>query len=673
MLTKLLISFNSQCMYWLMLVGASVDIPLYLASISDTCRSFQLLAILLPIVCVGAFLSKAASRGFAWCCVAGIALYEILLFLLGTISGNLGLIAPEHYRWSFSFAFIVLALLTIKNIPLLFSTLVKIRYRPSWIDPILLGCVWYAALLIDGSLVHDWSTGTYSFDGLNYHIPRALVWAWQGSFAPTATNIWQQVGHPYGGAATLLPITFLGCGWLGGGYTSLIFSIGAVVSLFMITRSFGYTSRPSLICALFFLSCPVLGWRLADTSTDVAATFPILAAVALVRSPLNLRRSLFIFPILVALGTAIKQYVLFPAIPLSLVLFLPHAKSIVTSRRYLATAMSAIVVGFFLAFLSFYPIYGVFGNLTGDGIVLTLSNFSAGWVGVWRSISLVLLEWTFESLRFLPSGVRQAVFDDFSLSTLFDYFGFEGYNGLLAPPDREHCRAGLLSLVLLPWMIAAIPGSKKKILALLGLATIFFAQCAPLAVNHVGARFAILPVAMFCLLFSARALRSPFVTSLLLLFVLYQASRYVPTEGVLRGRVPQYNPQNEWNRDIYSLVRDDKVLLLGRSLSVDAKVSGLLGQIRFEYFKCPNNQDWQSYFQEIKQDSKWIVIASGDYSITPGPSFRTVLGPPCKTVALPKLRQDLRDAGWTYRITTAEVELWGHSSVLGDFSDHAMR
>jgi hypothetical protein len=116
----------------------------------------------------------------------------------------------------FSLVAIILGVISIRNVPALISSLKAIRYRPAWVDLLLIACVWNSIKLIDVSLVNDWSTGTASFDGLNYHIPRALVWSWQGSFEPTGTNIWQQLGHPYGGAATILPITFLGCGWLGG-------------------------------------------------------------------------------------------------------------------------------------------------------------------------------------------------------------------------------------------------------------------------------------------------------------------------------------------------------------------------------------------------------------------------------------------------------------------------
>lgn len=629
-----------------------------LPGFSSFCGVFQALSIVFPFLCVLSFSRRAPVRGLTWCFVAGFALYEVILFLLGTILGNLGFLAPEYYRAMYSSICLVLAIISVRGLPSLISAVKTLRYRPSWVDLILLGCAWNTLRLIDVSFVNDWSAGTSSFDSLNYHIPRALNWSWQGSFAPTATNIWQQLGHPYGGAATLLPMTFLGCGWLGGAYTTIIFSIGAALSIFMICRSLGFCSRAGWVAAMLFLSCPVVGWRLVDTSTDIAACFPVLAAIALVRSPLSIRGAVFTFPLLVGVGFAIKQYVLFPAIPAALALFAPRIREIFTTRQLVLSALSGTLSALLFAFLSFFPIYQAFGNLSGDGVAMSLSNIGAGWKSVWDSLRLVVLEWTFEPLQFLPPPARSGVFEGFGVGEIFTYFGFEGYNRLLSAPDKERCRAGLLTLLFLPWLIASFDGWKNRIMATVGFLVIFFAQFAPLSINHVGARFAIIPVGAFCVLFGARASKSPFVTSILLLFVSFQTLRYIPGTGFLDGGRVRFNPEHQYNRELISITQGDPIILVGRSLSQDAKIAGVLGEVKFEYFRCPSDSNWETAFLEAKKRSKWIVFAIPEPVLIPGAQFRTALGPPCSRVTLSDFKSSLERAGWKYHAVIADYEIW---------------
>jgi hypothetical protein len=631
-----------------------------LASVLDACHPFQVLSIILPFLCVLSLSRRAPTKGLIWCFVAGFALYELITFLLGTILGNLGFLAPSYYRAFFLTTCVVLGIVSLLSLPALFSTIKTLRYRPSWIDPLLLACVWNAITMVDSSFVLDWSTGTGSFDSLHYHIPRTLVWSWQGSFAPTPTNIWQQVGHPYGSAATILPITLLGCGYLGGSYSSLIFAIGTILSVFMICRSFGFSSRASAMSAMLLLSCPIVGWRMTDTSTDIAACFPVLAAVALIRSPLTLQHSLFLFPLLVGLGTSIKQYAAFPAVPIALAIFLPHIKEILTTRKLLLAALGGTASAGILAFLSYFPIYGAFGNVFGDAMLPNLSTFDLGWRSAWDSVRLMAVEWTFDPLRFLPDPARLGIFEGFNLAQTFDYLGFKNFKGPLNPPHKETCRAGMLSLLLLPWLIAAFDGWKRKTAATLAFFVVFVSQTAPISINPVGARFAIIPVATFCVLFAARATRSPLITALLLFFVSYESLRYVPGRGYLQGGHPAYNARHEQYGSLHSITGEDTVLLLGRTLSQDALISGRLGQTKFQYFKCPLDNNWEAYLIEAKSQSKWLLFGNQDESFIPGPDFRTSLGPACPPITLVDFRSNLEHAGWKLHSTHNTYGLWSH-------------
>ena len=637
-----------------------MNTPLMLSSISSACLPFQVLSTILPFLCVLSFSRKAPTKGLVWCFVAGFTLYEIITFLLGTILGNVGLLTPIYYRAFFSAICVVLGIISIVSLPSLFSTVKSFRYRPSWIDPLLLACAWNMLAMIDSSLVLDWSTGTGSFDSLHYHIPRTLVWSWQGSFAPTASNIWQQVAHPYGGATTILPIALLGCGYLGGSFPTMIFSIGAALAVFMICRSFGFSPRASAMSAMLLLSCPIIGWRMADTSTDIAACFPVLAAVALIRSPLSLRHSLFLFPLMVGLGTSIKQYAVFPAVPIGLAIFLPHIKEILTTRKLLVAVFGGCISAGILAFLSYFPIYKAFGNILGDAMLPNLSTFDLGWLAAWDSVRLMAIEWTFDPLRFLPDPTRQGIFEGFNLAQMFDYAGFKDFNGPLHPPHRETCRAGMLSLLLLPWLISAFDGWKRRVAATLAFLVIFVSQAAPIYINPAGARFAIIPVATFCALFAARANRSPLSVALLLFFISYESLRYIPGRGYMKGGRPAYYAHHEQYADLHSITGDDTILLLGRSLSQDALISGLLGQTKFKYFKCPLNNNWEAYFVEAKNQSKWILFGNQDGPFTPGPDFRTSLGPPCPQITLIDFQSALERAGWKFHSTHKTYDLWSH-------------
>jgi hypothetical protein len=429
----------------------------------------------------------------------------------------------------------------------------------------------------------------------------------------------------------------------------------------MICRSLGFGSRAGWVAAMLFLFCPLVGWRMVDTSTDIAACFPVLAAIALVRSPLSLRGAVFTFPLLVGVGFAIKQYVLFPAIPAALALFAPRIREICTNRQLVVSALCGTLSALLFSFLSFFPIYQAFGNLSGDGVAMSLSNIGAGWKSVWDSLRLVVLEWIFEPLQFLPPPARSGVFEGFGIGEIFNYFGFEGHHRPLSPPDKERSRAGLLTLLFLPWLIASFDGWKSRMIATFGFLVIFFAQFAPLSINHVGARFAIIPVSAFCVLFGARASKSLFVTSLLLLFVSFQTLRYIPGSGLLGGGSINFNPQQQYNRELVAITQGNPIILVGRSLSQDAKVAGLLGGVKFEYFRCPSDNNWEAAFIEAKKRSKWILFPTPEPVLIPGAQFRTVLGPPCSRVTLSDFRSALERAGWKYHAAIWDCEIWSGS------------
>lgn len=370
---------------------------------------------------------------------------------------------------------------------------------------------------------------------------------------------------------------------------------------------------------------------------------------------------MFLYPALVGLGVSVKQYVLFPAIPVALVIFAPQIKRIICDLKSILSGTLGVLVSFVFMGLSFLPIKAALGDFTGNGNALTLSNFQLGWGAAWQSLLLVIVEWSLEFVRGFSQPTRVYLYNDLGLGKVFAFFGFEHYRGILDTMHKEQMRGGFLSLLLLPWLIYAVPkGHRLK--AFLFFAAVFVAQFGPLSANGVGARFAIIPVAFFCVLFGVRAQKSMGLTALLLLLLSFPMVRFSTPGGYIEIKWPKYIESNEVNRDLFAIVGSDKVSLLGRSLSQDAAVAGRLGQVRFEYFTCPTEGNWARYFEVLKQSSKWVLWAPPSTPFIPGPNFPTTLGPQCERITSDEFKTALQQAGWSLKgIVVRDYELWGHA------------
>src|SRR6185369_15066846 len=252
----------------------------YLPRRSDLTVLATILHCALPPLSILALGRLAPRRGFVWMVVAGLALYESLLLFFGLLLGYAGgLRDPWPLRlWSLLAA--VLAVFAARGaVPARKAArraLAGIRPRP--VDALVGVAALITVSLIALQIGRDWTVGTVNFDSLAYHIPRALLWSWNGDFRPWPAPEWQQLGLPIGGDVLLLPGVFLGLGWLGGSWTTAWLALGAATAVFAACRGLGAGRRSSLIAALAFLSFPAVGLRLADVSSDMAAAFPLLAA-----------------------------------------------------------------------------------------------------------------------------------------------------------------------------------------------------------------------------------------------------------------------------------------------------------------------------------------------------------------------------------------------------------
>jgi len=623
---------------------------------SDTCRQYALLMMLLPVVSAISVSHHAAKRGFAWCVMVGALLYHLFNFGTVLILGTAGALTVQNFRcamWAYAG---IAGLAAIVRLPSLVRAVVGIRYRPSIVDLPLAAAAWLVARLLCHDARFNWTEGPTLFDAMNYHIPRALQWIWHGSIEPYRTSIWQQVGHAYGGTASAVTPVFYGCGWLGSAFNTEVYSIGAAAAVFVSARALGLSGRGAWAAALAFMSFPAVGLRLADVSTDIAASFPVLAGTALFLARDSLAQGAFRFVALVGLGTACKQYVAFPAVPIAVMLFAPHVRELL-SRRCLTAIAAAGLVGITMCALSFYPIYRLFGSFTGGSSATGLTTFGVGIPGMIDALQSTFISWLFEPLGGLPDQQRAAVFYGLHVADLFRMFFIDtDPNGPRL--DHEHVRSGILPVIFLPWLLLGVKRG-HRMFALLGFLAICLFQFSPLARNHVGARFAIIPLAAFALLWGARASRSALsgvLVACCVVVALWCDHRYLTG---WHAWTDSYNPDKEDNLDVATAVKSDTILVLSSELSTHAFIAGRLGNVRFEYFNCPPDGEWVKALTEAKAGYRWFLFSRISKQTVPGPTYQTTLGEPCSSISLDDLRAWLTTAGWSPALTTASHnELW---------------
>jgi hypothetical protein len=635
---------------------------------SEACQNYHILIKLFPLLCIVAFTGFVQGRGFLWCIVAGTALYHVLNFTIPLVLGNLGFLLPNHYSAVMITVSVVLVAIGAYSLQKavwsggLRERISALRFRPHWFDiPILLAV---AQAFKNVGIEHrfGWVEGPGFFDAANYHVPRALMWSWHGNMEPYMTPVWQMIAHPFGGSASLLSPVLFGCGWLGGGYASEVLSLGGAAAVAMLGRSFGFSGRGALLAAVAFISFPPVGLRMSDVNTDIAGTFPIIAAAALFRGAGSLGEAVFLFLALTGLGSACKQYAGFVAAPIGLMLAYPSFKRIFTDVRVIGAGFAGGVVAAVFMFLSLRPVYLAFGDFSGGGTAVGLTNFAIGLGPTWSALMYYLLTTVFDPFSFLPDNwqlfgtqyTRRGLFEALHVNQIYNFFGHTTF-GDFSMMSQERNKTGMLSILILPWLIMGFKkGTRWLVFGSFTIICLF--QYAPLATNHVGARFAILPLAAFALLWGGRANTRPALVALCILVALLCDRNYL--EG--RGWAEEYNPLTEQNRDLFPLVKSDTIILLSSSLPQDAFVAGRLAQARFEYVVCPQDGDWTRTLTEYRKGYKWFLFSTKEANPMPGPNFPTLLSPPCKAVALNELRSSLTKAGWKYQrnFDRSQLELW---------------
>lgn len=627
----------------------------------DTCGLYRVLTVLLPFLFVLSFARSIPQRGFAWVVLAGITSHQVSIFVLTMVLGHLEVLRALPYRSGFLCLLVVTAWFALRGLPTLGRALLEIRYRPQWADPLIGAACIVSALSFYFQWVNDWSVGPVHFDSVGYHITRALLWFDQGKFDAWRTANWHHVGLPLGGDAELQPTIFLGCGWLGAAWVGMVDTIGAAVALYIIQIAYGISVRGALLGSLGFLSFPTVGLRINEVNTDMAAAFPVLAGVALFLSSRSLSHGMFLYFSLVGLGMAAKGYVLFAAIPISIVLFFPRLRELWRSPGIVGFSFLGVALASAFFLLSYGPVYAAFGNFHGGETGQRLSAYGHPLKEVALTTLTHIVTWTFEPLMIVPNDQRDAVFSFLKLKELYDWLGVSPR--WFPQLHSGENRTGIFPLVLLPWLLMAVERGYRT-LVLVVFAALFCSVTSPMSLNLGAARFALLSSAFFAILWGARAARSTILVGLLVLASSWVSLEYLKQNGISKW-VPRYTEEIEPYRKVGEAMAGEPLLIFSRGLATEAFASGRHGRWRFAYIDCPpQGMSYRDWLVSLKQRSHWIGVELDSPASRFGPLFTSNLGPACPEVTNTRLRQELEDAGWKYYANVSYAEqVWRAEQV----------
>ncbi len=599
---------------------------------------------MLPPLSILATGPLAPRRGFVWTIVAGLSLYQFVLLFVGLLLGHLGFLRAP---WPLIFLSLVAALLLAPAVkgagPAVRAARAALTgIRPRAVDAGLGVAALITTYLIGLQVARDWTIGTVNFDSLSYHIPRALLWAWHGDFRPWPAPVWQQVGLPVGGDALLLPGVFLRIGWLGSAWTTVWLSFGAAAAVFAAARGLGAGRRSSLVAALVFLSFPAVGPRLVEVNSDIAATFPLLAAWVLVTRAASMAEAAFLFPALSGVGVACKANVAPAVLILMIVLIAGGLRVFAVDPRAILAAAGGVLVAALLCVGSYLPVYRLFGDLVGGSEGWGHASLRQGTAGQARAALFGTLHWAVEPFALVPEPPRFDFLDRLGIGRAYRALGGGTRERWYPAIDPNTNRSGVFPFLALPWLVAALQKGKRLSGAVVFLG-LLLALFAPLNPNCYASRFSIVLLGAFAVLWGFRAARSPAIVVTLLLASL------AADAGWLRWRlVPRLGGAREPDRNarVAAAVGSHMLWLATGSLSSDAGIAGRRADVRFEYVSCPPDGDWTRRFGEIRGVSPWLLLNINSPVLNIGPGYASAFGPPCRGLPVADLQRALEVAGW---------------------------
>jgi hypothetical protein len=626
-----------------------------------------LLYILFPLLCILAVPKAPARRpgSFALRLVLGIALYEFLLFFIGTalgLSHHLTTRAYSALTWCTAFVLLLQAWRNgIRLEPPTVSRWLRTRRGAAlFMSAALIGLAFALELIFDGLY------GTSHNDGLWYHIPRMMFWLQQQGFEAWPTPVWQQVGLPVGADVVLGQNVLLGNGWRGIGYVTFMLSAGAMACVYLAALEFRLSRWQAAMTAILFGSFPGIGLRIWAVNSDMAAAFPALASFVLLYRVRDTKLGFALFIVLNGLAVACKPTVA----PLALLL---DAVALWQCRRGLlqlrspALPLAALILGCSIMSASFWPVYAAFSDVLGGdgGRGIKVSSATEFTYAVVMSAG----HWALEPLGYLSPVMEDRVKEVAKVV----------YNGLGAGvrelplswkpwPAQDLGRTGLATFLLLPALLIGLnPGARLP--ATLLFVSGFFLASGMIRYDSYNARYIVVLLAGYAMLWGCtgffRRGRGRWVLGGLValnagaLLGVVSLRFYVDQTVTLKpGGAHHY--VSEQDRGQIASTLAGRPLQVVTNESLDALLVGPRIEFPLSYLGCPSDGDWARQMREAAKTSNWLaVVHGGKESFLAGPTWHRPSFHACpEEVSKQRLEDALAGAGWQIYRHDSIVDLW---------------
>lgn len=624
--------------------------------------------LLFPFLCTLA-IPPAGSRyrgALAERVICGIALYESLALATGLALGLANQLTTGTYLLVMSVTATLLGMISWRNglgiagAPLRKWAATR-RGRAAVVLALLIAMVYAFQLGIDARY------GTKHYDGLWYHIPRIIFWLQQGNFAAWQTPVWAQIALPVGADIILGQKIFLGNGWLGSGYVSLILSIGAIACVYCAALDFGFSRWHAVMSALLFASFPALGLRIWSLNSDIAAAFPVLAAYVLLHRMRTFDRGIAMFIALSGIAIACKQTMVFQVALLAGIILWQDRDKIRRLRSWTLPAVACIIAASFMV-CSFLPIHTAFGDLEGgDGGRAHKVTSPAGFA---HAVGMSASHWLLEPLGYLApipqleSGVKSIARNTYNLvGAHFDVLP-EKWRPW---PAQDIGRSGLVPLLLLPLVLFGLPPKARAPCALIFLAG-FIPLSGTLSSQPWFARYTIVVLAGYALVWGGTTYVQRGRGRRVLIAL--AAVNILALAGVVMMRSSvDINVKSKPGGPYYFIADSDRRMLAeslhGRPLQVitDGSLDSLLVgpdiSFRLTYLMFPKGSGIDQELKKASRVSNWIAIVhEDDRTMLAGTEWHRPNTDYRHNIPFTELETALHNSGWQRYTQNSLVDLW---------------
>lgn len=620
-----------------------------------------------PLLSMAAVPRVSRKGGIAERVVFGIALYEFLQFVIGTVLGLSHHLTVRAYTATTVCVALALLAQSWRNgvRPDLTPALRWIRTRRGAAASLLAALL---AVIFAIELGFDGVYGTKHYDGLWYHIPRVIFWLQQGSFDPWITPSWPQLGLPIGADVVLGQKILLGKGWAGIGYVTAMLSVGTIACVYLVALDLGMSRWHAVMSAILFGSFPALGLRIWSANSDITAAFPLLAAFVALHRMGKAEHGLAVFIVLNGMALACKQTVVFQALLLGGIALWDCREKLAGLRSFVLPVLATVLAASLIV-ASFLPVYQTFSDWQGgDGgrghKVTSVAEFE-------HAVVMSAAHWLLEPLGYLtPVPALEAPVKEIAKAT-YNAAGehFEELPDKWKPwPAQDIGRSGLAALVFLPVLLLGF-STRARMAAALFLLLAFIPLSGILHSQPYFARYTIVVLAGYALIWGGTGLFLHGRRRALLVAVVALNLCALLAVVSLRFYVDRTR-KSQPGGAFYYLSEQDRggiaATLHGRPLqvitneSLDALLLGPRIDYPMSYILCPYDGDWGSEFRKAALKSNCIVIVHGGRDpMTVGPAdWHRPGSHNCGQVWMHTMEEALRQAGWRLYRRDHLVDQW---------------